>query len=235
MTFRHIPAGKFLMGSAVGKADEKPVHPLRLTRGFYIQTTEVTQGHWNQIMAERPWLLNGSLPEAVVIGDNYPACYISFPDALAFLKKLSRCEGRQYRLPTEAEWEYACRGGTTTEYYWGDRFEGEFLWYVDNSGGRFHPVGSKKPNPLGLYDMLGNAWEWCADWWAADTYTTSAETDPSGPATGEYRVIRGGSFFAGAGNIRCSSRYRGIPDHRHEEDGFRVVLPENELIPSPSK
>jgi formylglycine-generating enzyme required for sulfatase activity len=157
-------------------------------------------------------------------GDDCPVENVSWNDAQGFIKKLNEIEGvDNYRLPTEAEWEYACRAETNTEFSFGDEASelGEYAWYIDNSGDRTHPVGTKKPNAWGLYDMHGNVIEWCQDWYA--DYPSNSVTDPKGPSKGEYRVLRGGSWLINARRIRSADRFRNDPNYRYLGIGFRVA------------
>jgi len=208
MKFVLIPAGSFMMGSDSGDSDEKPVHRVTISRAFQMQTTEVTQGQWRAVMGDNPSEFKN--------GDDYPVEHVSWDDAQEFLKRLNQLDpGKNYRLPTEAEWEYACRAGTTGERY------GELdaiAWYNNNSGNQTHPVGKKQPNAWGLYDMLGNVWEWCQDRYGS--YPAGAVTDPRGPSSGIARVVRGGSC-SGDDNVRCANRGRYFPDDRYLSDGFR--------------
>ena len=150
---------------------------------------EVTQAQWQAVMGTTPWDVAKNVKE----GDDYPASYVNWPDAVEFCRKLSEKEGLEYRLPTEAEWEYACRAGTTTAYSFGDDASelGEYAWYKENAwgAGQKHPhtVGQKKPNPWGLYDMHGNVWEWCSDW--RGDYSSESVTDPAGPSSGSVRTV----------------------------------------------
>jgi formylglycine-generating enzyme required for sulfatase activity len=157
-------------------------------------------------------------------GADNPVERVSWIDAEEFCARLSEKEGVEYRLPTEAEWEYACRGGTTTKYSFGDDRSQlrNFAWYEVNDERRHHPVGQKKPNPWGLYDMHGNVWEWCQDWYG--DYPSGSTTDPTGAASGSYRVNRGGSWGHGAGYCRSARRYRYYPSYRSSGYGFRVCL-----------
>jgi formylglycine-generating enzyme required for sulfatase activity len=220
MKFVEIPAGTFLMGSADGESAEQPVHEVTITTPYYLGVTEVTNGQWLAVMGDVPseWK-NADLPVENV----------SWEDAVAFCSRLSglaaeRQAGREYRLPTEAEWEYACRAGTTTEYSFGDDASllGDFAWFDDNSGLQTHPFGQKRPNGWGLYDMHGNVWEWCSDW--DGDYAAGAVRDPKGPASGSARVLRGGSWLSTAGNCRSADRRRVNPSYRRSSYGFRLAL-----------
>jgi formylglycine-generating enzyme required for sulfatase activity len=149
---------------------------------------------------------------------------VTWEVAVEFCRKLSEKTRKAVRLPTEAEWEYACRAGTKTRFSFGDSDSvlGDYAWYASNSGGKAHPVGQKKPNPWGLYDMHGNVWEWCADWY--EEYPSGAVTDPQGAASGSQRVSRGGFWDRGAGLCRAAFRARDNPGFRHASHGFRVVV-----------
>ena len=185
MKLKLIEAGEFMMGSEKGQSQEKPVHKVKITKPFYIGVYEVTQAQYEKITGKNPSHFKGP---------NRPVETVSWNDAQLFCKKLSEKEGVKYRLPTEAEWEYACRAGTKTEHYWGDEMDGRYAWYSGNCERRTHDVGQKKPNAWGLYDMSGNVHEFCSDWFAMDYYDNSPEKDPQGPKDGTHRVLRGGSW-----------------------------------------
>ncbi len=208
-----IPAGEFQMGSPDSDSDayddEKPQHTVRITKPFYLGVTEVTQEQYERVMGTNPSYFKGA---------QLPVETVSWVDAMEFCRKLSelpgeRIAGRVYRLPTEAEWEYACRAGSKTKWSFGDAESslGDYAWYTSNSGRKTHTVGTKKPNAWGLYDMHGNVWEWCSDWYKPD-YTTTTVSDPTGPATGSIRVYRGGSWGNYAGQGRSAFRDGGTPD-----------------------
>jgi formylglycine-generating enzyme required for sulfatase activity len=220
MELKLIPAGTFLMGSANGSSDEQPVHEVTITKPYYLGVTEVTNGQWQAVMGDVPsrWK-NADLPVENV----------SWADAATFCSRLSglaaeRQAGRVYRLPTEAEWEYARRAGTTTEYSFGDddSLLGDFAWFDDNSGRQTHPVGEKRPNGWGLYDMHGNVWEWCSDWYG--DYTAGAVRDPVGPASGSDRVLRGGGWYSPAWICRSEDRGGIDPSGRGSSYGFRLAV-----------
>ncbi len=220
MKFVLIPAGSFVMGSgsAMDLSDEHPPHRVKISRPFYLQTTEVTQAQWFAIMGTKPSYFQGR-------GDR-PVENVSYLQVVEFIRRLNRREGTtRYRLPTEAEWEYACRSGTTTDYSFGDSPGrlADYAWYNVNSNVTTHPVGQKRPNPWGLYDMHGNVWEWCADWYGRDYYHKSPSTDPKGPASGRYRVLRGGPWYLGPRYLRSSNRGGHVPSRRNRGIGFRVV------------
>ncbi|NLE55556.1 MAG: formylglycine-generating enzyme family protein [Lentisphaerae bacterium] len=220
MRFRLIPAGTFRMGSEKGVADEKPVHEVEITQPFYLGVTEVTQAQWEAVMGTNPSHFTGA---------NRPVEIVSWEDAVAFCAKLSAKEaGVTYRLPTEAEWEYACRAGSSQEYswHWSDQFEGEvgiddYAWYGENSSGETHEVGKLKPNRWGLYDMHGNVGEWCQDWY--DPYSQGKQIDPKGAAGGSNRVVRGGSWCLNAYNCHSAYRRGYWPSFRFYALGFRLV------------
>jgi len=185
MEFVLIPDGSFTMGSDM-LSGAKPVHPVRISQPFYLGKFEVTQQQWEKVMGSNPSRFKGA--------KNNPVEQVNWEDCQKFLEALKeRVPGQTFRLPTEAEWEYACRAKTKTEYSFRDSPEklGEYAWFRDNSEEKTHPVGQKKPNPWGLYDMHGNVWEWCQDWHG--DYTAKSATDPTGLATGSRRVLRGGS------------------------------------------
>ena len=182
--------------------------------------TEVTQWQYKQLVAGH---------KSGFIGADHPMENVSWNSAVAFCGKLSalpaeRAAGRVYRLPTEAEWEYACRAGTTTAYSFGDEAAqlGANAWYDDNSDWMTHPVGEKLSNPWGLFDMHGNVWEWCSDWY--DEYPSDSASDPQGAARGSYRLYRGGSWILDATRCRSANRHVGIPAYRSSYTGFRLAL-----------
>ena len=218
-----IPSGEFTMGSAEYD-DEKPPHRVRITKPFYLGTYHVTVGQFRQFVndsghdAGPRWKAPGFAQT-----DERPVVCVSWDDAVAFCKWLSRKEVKTYRLPTEAEWEYACRAGTTTKWSFGDDEKdlGDYAWYDGNSGRGTHPVGLKRPNGFGLYDMHGNAAQWCADWYGKD-YANSRTDDPTGPATGTFHVRRGGCWYAYARIFRSANRGFNEPGGRYNDLGFRV-------------
>ena len=213
-----IPAGEFLMGAESAYEDQAPIHRVRITRPFYMSATEVAQQQYVAVM--------GSI-SAIFKGDNHPAERASWPNAMEFCKRLSARAGVEVRLPTEAEWEYACRAGTETQYYFGSdpKALDAYGWNAENCGGRTRPVGQKKPNAWGLHDMYGNLSEWCSDWYAADYYSNSPVDDPSGPAEGKFRVSRGGCWITEP-EICCSAHRDWIlPRVAYDPHfGFRVVV-----------
>jgi formylglycine-generating enzyme required for sulfatase activity len=228
MKLNLIPAGNFTMGSPEGeegRSDNETQHPVTISKPFYMQTTEVTQGQWKALMATEPWKGKSSVKE----GPSYAASYVNWDDAVAYCKKLSDREDKTYRLPTEAEWEYACRAGTETRWSFGDDWQqlGQHAWYRENTSPAdeqgAHQVGLKKPNAFGLYDMHGNVWEWCHDYYGEDYYKSSPEKDPQGPASGSFRVLRGGSWYDYSRNTRSARRNGFVADSRSLLNGFRLV------------
>jgi formylglycine-generating enzyme required for sulfatase activity len=219
-----IPAGEFQMGSPDGGSSERPQHLVKISKPFYLGVCEVTQQQYEKVMGTRPW--QGE--EYVKEGPDYPAVYVSHDDAVEFCRRLSKQERVEYRLPTEAEWEYACRGGTTTAYSIGDDAArlGQYAWYDKNAwniGERYaHGVGQKRPNPWGLYDMHGNAWEWCQDWYGPYG-SQKVVSDPAGPAEGGRRVLRGGSFSHPSSLVRSANRSYNRPVNRFDLYGFRAA------------
>jgi len=225
MKLKLIPAGEFMMGSET-LSHKSPQHKVRITKPFCLGVYEVTQADYEEVMGKNPsWFSKeGSGAEKVSGKDtsHYPVEQVSWDDATEFCKRLSAKEGKTYRLPTEAEWEYACRAGTRTKYSFGndDSQLGEHAWYGGNSDEKTHPVGGKKPNAWGLHDMHGNVWEWCADWHGV--YASEEVSDPSGPETGSDRVYRGGGWSFPAGY--CGSSFRiGIEPAYRDDLGFRVA------------
>jgi formylglycine-generating enzyme required for sulfatase activity len=219
MEFILIPAGEFRMGAddKEGFEDERPVHRVRITRPFYLGKYPVTQGQWEAVMKTNPSEFTGN--------PNRPVENVSWHDAQEFLQKLNEKEGKQYRLPTEAEWEYAARAGTTTAYCFGDEVKRlrEYAWYGENSGQKTHPVGQLEANAWGLHDMHGNVWEWVQDWYNANYYQQSALIDPQGPEEGGSKVLRGGSWSHRAGGVRVALRSGYEPGFRYDYLGFRCA------------
>ena len=227
MELKLIPAGEFIMGSpeslSFETADERPEHSVRITQAFYIGVTEVTQGQWSAVMGTRPW---GGIPN-VKEGKNYPAISVSWDAAIEYCAKLSEIDGQTYRLPTEAEWEYACRSGSSTAYSFGANSDQlrNYDWYFGNIefGAPAPPreVGMKLENQFGLNDMQGNVREWCLDW--HNRYDSEATVDPHGPSSGNLRIVRGGSWICAADSCRCAYRSEYDPSYRCFDIGFRVV------------
>ncbi len=239
MAFKLIPSGTFMMGSPdgtdgkngtvdePGRSPGETLHPVTLTQDFYMQTTEVTQAQWEAVMGSRP---SGIGSHSYGKGDNFPVYYVSWNDIQDFIKKLKGLGMGTYRLPTESEWEYSCRAGSTTAFANGDITSisgndsnlNQMGWYGDNSETTTHAVAQKTANAWGLYDMHGNVDEWCSDWWLMDL-GRSAVTDPTGQSSGSSRVIRGGSWYSYAGNCRSASRAGSAPRYRGFNFGFRLV------------
>ena len=226
--FNKIPAGTFLMGSPEsepGRDSDEDQHKVTITKAFYMQTTEVTQGQWTAVMGTEPWKGKPTGKE----GPNNAATYVSWVDAIAYCEKLSEKEGKTYRLPAEAEWEYACRAGTKTAWSFGDdeKVLGDYAWHAKNAydiDEKYAPqVGLKKPNAFGLYDMHGNVYEWCHDYYEEDYYKQSPAKDPPGPASGSFRVLRGGSWFGSSHLTRSALRYGYDAGYRNFYYGFRLV------------
>ncbi len=220
MEFVFVKGGCYQMGDSFGDgyADERPVHEV-CVNDFYLGTYDVTQKQWKEIMGYNPSQFD-------LCGDSCPVENISWNDAQAFIEKLKQMIGKNYRLPTEAEWEYAASSGGRKEKWAGTSTEselGRYAWYNANSGDKTHPVGKRKPNGLGLYDMSGNVWEWCLDFYNANYYGSSPKNNPLGPESGTNHVLRGGSWFNGAGYTRTEKRLSIIPDYRDSNDGFRLV------------
>lgn len=213
-----IPAGEFLMGANDGDMDEKPAHRVRITRPFYLAKYPTTQAQWEAVMGSNPSRFKGD--------PNRPVENVSWDDVQEFLRRLTEKEGKSYRLPTEAEWEYAARAGTTTAYCFGDdpKLLREYGWYVENSEQTTHPIGQRKSNAWGLHDVHGNVWEWVNDWFDEAYYQKSPPEDPQGPEDGQYRVVRGGSWFYGARSLRVSTRRRSGPGYRSVRLGFRCAV-----------
>jgi formylglycine-generating enzyme required for sulfatase activity len=215
MHFILIQPGSFLMGSEAGRPDEKPVTKVTITKPFYLGKFEVTQEQWQAVMGT-----NGSY----YTGTNMPVEQVSWNDCQEFIAKLKeKVNGYDFRLPTEAEWEYACRAGTTTEYSHGDGTTNlpDYAWFTANAARRTHPVGERKANPWGLHDIHGNIWEWCQDWYGP--YSGADCTDPTGPTSGTTRVIRGGSWSHGARDLWSSFRLKFRSDFRFRSIGVRLV------------
>ena len=209
-----VRGGTFAVGSTSGESDEKPVHNVTLD-SYYIGETEITQAQWRAVMGSNP---------SYFTGDNRPVECVSWDDAQAFCEKLSELTGKKYVLPTEAQWEYAARGGNKSKGYTysGSNTIGDVAVYYYNYSGSGHSnVKSKKPNELGIYDMSGNVSEWCSDWYGS--YGSSAQTNPQGPSSGSHRVLRGGSWGGHSGYCRVADRFSINPSNRYIYYGFRVV------------
>jgi len=231
MKFVYIPPGSFMMGSPEnepGRRNDETLHRVTLTQGFYMQTTEVTQKQWKDVMGDNPSFFKGC--------DDCPVEAVSWKDVHKFIEKLNLHSARlpvgersrTYRLPTEAEWEYAARAGSETAYCFGDDAAelGEYAWYIGNWGGKTHPVAQKKSNAWGLYDMHGNVREWCQDWYGK--YPSGDVADPISPDIGHSGsgiVKRGGGWSSVAQFCRSAYRYRFLPDYQDGNLGLRLLLP----------
>ena len=219
-----VEAGTFQMGST-DYSDEQPIHSVTITKNYYIGETEVTQALWKAVTGNSPTADGSAWSSTCGLGDNYPAYLISYEDVQSFITKLNSMTGERFRMPTEAEWEFAARGGNKSKGYTysGSNTIEDVAWYTYNSSSKTHIVKTKAANELGIYDMSGNVWEWCSDWYGS--YSSSAQTDPTGPATGTYRVRRGGSWGGGyATSCRCASRDNNAPSSRYSNIGFRLAL-----------
>jgi formylglycine-generating enzyme required for sulfatase activity len=242
-----VPGGNFEMGTEIkwGRSNERPAHKVTVD-SFYISRYEVTQEEWYQVMGttiQQQWRsagLNGNADKGV--GDNYPMYCVNWNDAVAYCNALSLKAGLKpaytisknnvvcdfnadgYRLPTEAEWEFAAKGGGLDDYlYPGSNTAGDVAWFADNSGGKTRPVGQKAPNRLGLYDMSGNVWEWVWDWYGKTYYSEGIRDNPKGPSHGSFRVNRGGSWTHSAQIIRSAYRSHDNLYTRFDGLGFRVA------------
>ncbi|MDD3405556.1 MAG: SUMF1/EgtB/PvdO family nonheme iron enzyme [Paludibacteraceae bacterium] len=220
-----VAGGTFQMGAqstdpngqnydAEANSYENPVHQVTLI-AFTIGETEVTQALWEEVMGSNPSYFKDP---------DLPVEQVSWDDCQTFLTKLNQLTGKTFRLPTEAEWEYAARGGNKSQgyKYSGSNTIGNVAWYYDNGGSKTHAVGTKQANELGIYDMSGNVWEWCSDWY--DSYSSSSQTNPTGAASGSYRVLRGGSWNYNATFCRVSLRSGYYPDGRYFSRGLRLVF-----------
>ncbi|MEO5354197.1 MAG: formylglycine-generating enzyme family protein [Magnetococcus sp. XQGC-1] len=221
MEFVLIPAGSFMMGSNVASRavsnDEIPQHPITISRPFYLGKYEVTQSQWLAIMEQNP---------SKFIGGSLPVDNVSWVAVQTFIQRLNAKEGGvAYRLPTEAEWEYAARAGSDTTWYWGNSADEaeRYAWYNSNANKQTHPVGQLQPNAWGLYDMLGNVWEWVSDRHDSKYYARSPRTDPTGPDTGSSWVYRGGSWSQGPRALRSANRIGRAPDFRDADMGVRLA------------
>ena len=218
-----IPAGTFMMGSREVEYkcyEDMTLHQVTISKPFYLQTTPVTQRQWEVVMGNKPSFFTRG-------GDDFPAEMVSWDATQEFISKLSSQSGKNYRLPTEAEWEYACRAGSTGKYCFGDdeTMLGEYAWYGTNSDIGINPVGLKRPNDWGLYDMHGNVWEWVQDW--QGLYSRHNVTDPAGPVLGISRVKRGGCGYSDAQESHAASRCWLFPDNEDDGIGFRIAVSPN--------
>ena len=216
-----VEAGTFMMGATPEmekpNSDEKPLHQVTLINDYYMGKYEVTQALWEAVMGSNPSYFKG---------DNLPVEKVSWNDCQEFISKLNGLTGRKFRLPTEAEWEYAARGGKKRRgyQYSGSSNITDVAWYDGNSGSKPHPVGTKQANELGIYDMSGNVYEWCLDWYGS--YSSSSQTNPTGADSGSFRVFRGGGWGIYARGCRLSYRYIFTPDDRRSYLGLRLALSE---------
>jgi formylglycine-generating enzyme required for sulfatase activity len=205
-----IPGGTFMMGDAV-------LHQVVISKPYYMKVTEVTQGQWRKVMGSNPSMFN-------TCGDDCPVENISWVDVQEFIRRLNQKEGaNKYRLPTEAEWEFACRAGSAAKGAPGikeDEF-GDYAWYDANSDRKTHPVVRKKSNAWGLYDMHGNVLEWCQDW--HDDYPKGKVIDPKGASSGQHKVLRGGAWLGSPTTLQCTFRSQDYPVVRSNDIGFRLV------------
>jgi formylglycine-generating enzyme required for sulfatase activity len=214
-----IPAGEFEMGSPKSESwryAEEKLHAVKITQPFYLGATEVTQAQFEAVMRRNPSYYKGA---------DRPVEHVTWSDAVEFCRRLNFMDGRPYRLPTEAEWEYACRAGTDDKFYSGDNDADLFkaAWVGGVSSSHTHPVAKLAPNNFGLFDMLGNVYEWCADFYDANYYLKSPKTNPRGPAQGVERVIRGGAYNEPVQNVRCAYRTGKEPAKQQANLGFRIA------------
>ena len=224
-----VEAGTFTMGATSEQtgaySDESPAHQVTLTKDYYMGETEVTQALWYAVMGQKSTADGVQWSSEHGLGDNYPAYNISWYDCQEFITKLNQLTGLTFRLPTEAEWEYAARGGnkaTTQTLYSGSNTIGDVAWYGGNSSSSTQIVAGKKANVLGLYDMSGNLLEWCNDWYGS--YSSGAQTDPTGPSGGSYRVLRGGSWYGSGAECRVAYRICNSVTYRDRGIGMRLAL-----------
>ena len=225
-----IPKGTFMMGSPEsekGRNENETQYEVTISKDYYLGVHEVTQAQYEKVIGKNPSHFQGEKIQGS--SSNHPVEKVSWEDAVEFCKKLSdlpeeKKAGRVYRLPTEAEWEYVCRAGGKSAYSFGESSKslGDYAWFNENSNRQTHPVGEKKANARGLYDMQGNVWEWCSDWY--DEYPKGTVSDPTGPKGGSLRVGRGGSWDFVAALCRSAFRGRVVPSYRSSDFGFRVAL-----------
>jgi formylglycine-generating enzyme required for sulfatase activity len=219
MEFALIPSGEFSVRLDVdetgGDSSQSPTQRITITKSFYMGRCEVTQEQYEKIMGVNP---------AQFESPNRPVDTVSWYEATEFCNKLSSTLNVPFRLPTEAEWEYACRAGTTTTYYWGDDFDSRYARTIEDRSSGTSNVKTRLPNAWGLYDMSGNVWEWCADWYSKRDSDLESAVDPKGPSGANFRVLRGGSWGNSRRNCRCAHRNWHTPNHRYDDCGFRVVM-----------
>ncbi len=212
-----IPAGKFQMGSASYDGDEKPVHEVTIPKPFKMSITTITQPQYEAVMGSNPSEFNGA---------ELPVEKVTWHDAVGFCVRLSEKTGHSVRLPSEAEWEYACRAGSSTEYFFGDDVSllGKYAWFEDCSEDKTHSVGQLRANQWGLFDMHGNVWEWCHDKWHDDYKVAPTDGSAWEGGDSEFRIFRGGSWVDDAGDCRAAYRHYSKPTVRCDDLGFRVVV-----------
>ena len=215
MEFVHVGGGCFRMGSDSGNSNEKPAHEACIS-DFFIGKHEITQGQWRKIMNSNPSRFSRC-------GDDCPVEQVTWSDTQAFIQKLNSLTGKKFRLPTETEWEYACKSGGKDQIYCGGNDLDALAWHEGNSEDRTHPVGRKKPNGLGIFDMSGNVWEWVQDYWKGD-YFGVRQQDPTGPLWSTNSVRRGGSWQYGLNQSRAAWRSNGYSDDYAPDLGFRLAL-----------
>ena len=243
MKFAIIPAGEFMMGSKLTPAQatklyggrdthytcEHPRHKVRISKSFYMGVYEVTQSQWSAVMNSKPW----DEKMLTKTGPDYPASWVNWNEATEFCGKLSKKIGKTVTLPTEAQWEYACRAGSETEFCYGDdpKKVGDYGWWAGNmveskkAKSYARLVGQKRPNAWGLYDMHGNVWEWCRDWFHKDAYASAKNVDPEYTKETKTRTVRGGSWYNPPGNLRSAGRNSWCgPKYRHYNYGLRVII-----------
>ncbi|MEI7671772.1 MAG: SUMF1/EgtB/PvdO family nonheme iron enzyme [Deltaproteobacteria bacterium] len=224
MEFVFVKGGCYEMGDTFGggSGDEKPIHNVCVS-DFYMGKYEVTQRQWQAVMGSNPSKNTSWFGKT----DNCPVEQVNWNDTQDFIVRLNEKTGKSYRLPTESEWEYAARSGGKKEKYAGmsnDSGLGDYAWYIANSGSSTHSVGGKTSNGLGLYDMTGNGWEWCQDWYGEKYYGESPRNNPRGPSSGQYRVLRGGSWDSNQEDVRTATRNWNAPVNRNSSVGFRLSL-----------
>ncbi|MBQ7648161.1 MAG: formylglycine-generating enzyme family protein [Paludibacteraceae bacterium] len=225
-----VEGGEFMMGCTSEQSgcesDEQNVRRVTVD-GFYIGMLEVTQSQWEKVVGTNIYTQKNKANASGTrgVGPDYPMYYVSWEEAMEFCRLLSNKTGKTYTLPTEAQWEYAARGGKKAEStkYAGSNMIDAVAWYTDNSGGSTHPCGTKRANALGIYDMSGNVWEWCKDWYSS-SYTSYDTNNPTGPSSGSSRVDRGGGWDGDAAYCRVAYRDSYSPGDRHYGLGFRIVL-----------
>jgi len=217
--FIYIPPGRFDMGSENGYIDEVPIHRVHITKGFWLSKYEIKQEQWVSVMDFNPSYYTGE--------ENLPVELVTWYDVQDFIETLG---DEKYRLPTEAEWEYSCRAGTTTEFFFGedDTNIEDYCWWWENGEGKSHPVGQKLPNNWGLYDMMGNIWEWCSDWYGRLYYAESPLNDPTGPENGQFKITRGASILGDSPtfDLRSAVRCQDDPTHAFPNLGIRLLREE---------